>query len=62
MLPADPASKVDTPKTLKPFDQKLERKTVEDKMYNKRRERRRCNNINRANGVEENRNETETNV
>ena len=31
-------------------------------MYKEKRERRRCNNINRANGVEGNRKETETNV
>ena len=56
MLPADPAPKVDTSKTLKSFDQKVERKTVEDKMYEEKRERRRrCNNINRANLVEGNR-------
>ena len=61
-MPADPASKVDTPKILKPFHPKVERKTVEGKMYKEKRERRRCNNINRANGVEGNRKETETNV
>lgn len=37
MLLVDPAPKVNTPSTLKFFNQKVERKTVEDKVYKEKK-------------------------